>query len=69
MIAFDVTHIYASVQENNPRAYVTDRYDKAHQPTGDPDCKVAVKRSTNKEQSDGSKKEEKEYLGATAPRW
>ncbi len=62
MIAFDVTHIYAWVQENNPRAYVTDRYDKAHQPTGDPDCKVGVKRSTNKEQSDGSKKEEKEYL-------
>jgi hypothetical protein len=62
VVAFDVTHIYAWVQENNPRASVKDRYDPAHQPTGDPDCKLGVKRSTNKEQPDGSTKEEKEYL-------
>lgn len=62
VVAFDVTHIYAWVKENNPRTYVKERYDKAHQPRGDRDCKVGVKKSTNKEQADGSKKEEKEYL-------
>src|SRR2546426_250317 len=62
VVAFDVTHIYAFVKENNKRAYVKDRYDKYHQPRGDRDCKLLVKRSTNKEQADGSKKEEKEYL-------
>src|SRR6266567_2321680 len=61
-VAFDVTHLYASVQENNLRAYVKERYHKDHQPKGDPDCKLGVKRSTNKEQADGSTKEEKEYL-------
>ena len=61
-VAFDVTHLYASVQENNLRAYVKERYHKEHQPKGDPDCKLGVKRSTNKEQPDGSTKEEKEYL-------
>lgn len=61
-VAFDVTHIYAFVRENNERQYVKDRYDKNHQPRGDPDCKLGVKRSTNKEQPDGSTKEEKEYL-------
>jgi len=61
-VAFDVTHLYASVKENNPRAYVKERYHKDRQPTGDPDCKLGVKRSTNKEQADGSTKEEKEYL-------
>jgi hypothetical protein len=61
-VAFDVKHIEASVKENNPRAYVKDRYDKTHQPTGDPDCKLGVKRSTNQEQPDGSTKEKKETL-------
>jgi hypothetical protein len=61
-VAFDVTHIYASVKENNPRAYVKERYHKDQQPAGDPDCRLGVKRSTNKEQADGSTKEEKEYL-------
>jgi hypothetical protein len=50
------------VKENNPRAYVKERYNKEHQPKGDPDCRVGVKRSTNQEQADGSKKEIKEYL-------
>jgi hypothetical protein len=62
VIALDVTHIYAFVRENNKRAYVKDRYDKHRQPRGDRDCKVGVKKSTNKEQADGTKKEEKEYL-------
>ena len=62
VVAFDVTHIYAFVKENNKRAYVKNRFDKHHQPRGEGDCKVGVKKSTNKEQADGSKKEEKEYL-------
>jgi len=42
VVAFDVTQISAYVKENNPRAYVKDRYDKDHQPRGDRDCKVGV---------------------------
>ena len=61
-VAFDVKHIYAWVKENNPRVYVKDRFDKAKQPLGDPDCKLGVKRSTNQEQPDGSTKVKKEYL-------
>jgi len=62
VVAFDVTHIYAHVRENNPRAYVPERYNKEQQPTGDPDCRLGVKKSTNQEQADGSTKEIKEYL-------
>jgi hypothetical protein len=62
VVAFDVTHIYAFVKENNERAYVKERYNPKLQPRGDRDCKLGVKRSTNKEQADGSTKEEKEYL-------
>ena len=61
-VAFDVKHIYAWVKENNPREHIKDRFCKDHQPTGDPDCKVGVKSSTNQEQPDGSKKVKKEYL-------
>ncbi len=61
-VAFDVKHIYAWVQENNPRAFVKDRFDKQHQPVGDPDCRLGVKRSTNQEQEDGSTRLRKEYL-------
>ena len=61
-IAVDVKHIYAWVRENNPRESITDRFCKDRQPAGDPDCKVGVKKSTNQEQPDGSKKEKKEYL-------
>jgi len=46
-VAFDVKHIYAWVKENNPRAYVADRYDKTRIPAGDPDCTLGVKRSSN----------------------
>ncbi len=55
VVAFDVTHIYAHVQENNLRAYVKERYNPELQPTGDPDCRLGVKRSTNQEQADGSR--------------
>src|SRR5947209_9170117 len=40
VVAFDVTHIYAYVKENNRRTYVKDRYDKDRQPRGDRDCKL-----------------------------
>src|SRR5438874_1645232 len=62
VVAYDVKHIYANVKENNPRVYLKDRFCKERQPTGDPDCRVGVKRSTNQVQPDGSKKEVKEYL-------
>jgi hypothetical protein len=62
VVAYDVKHIYANVKENNPRVYTKDRFCKDRQPTGDPDCRLGVKRSTNQEQPDGSKKEVKEYL-------
>jgi len=61
-VAFDVTHIYAWVKENNLRAYVANRYDPTHQPAGDPDCHLGVKRSTNQTQADGSTKEVKEKI-------
>jgi len=62
VVAFDVTHIYANVKENNLRQYVKERYNPDLQPTGDPDCRLGVKRSTNQEQADGSTTEKKEYL-------
>jgi hypothetical protein len=62
IVAFDVKHIYAWVKENNPRAYVPDRYDKPQRLAGDPECRLGVKRSTNQEQEDGSSDEKKECL-------
>jgi hypothetical protein len=62
VVAFDVTHIYAWVKENNWRAYVTERFKKDQQPTGDPDCKLGVKKSINQQQAEGSTKERKELL-------
>jgi hypothetical protein len=75
VVAFAVTPIYAFVKENNRRAYVKERDDKERQPRGDRSCQLGVKKSTTKEQADGSKKEEKEDLwgsgsgvaSATAP--
>ena len=62
VVSFDVKHLYAWVKENNERAYVKDRYDKNQRLTGDPDCRLGVKRSTNKERPDGSTEEKKELL-------
>ncbi len=64
VVAFDVKHIYAWVKENNWRAYVAERFDKTQIPVGDPDCKLGVKRSTNKELADGSTEEKKELIWA-----
>jgi hypothetical protein len=61
-IAVDVKHIYAWVQENNPKAYVSERYDAERQPRGDPACRLGVKRATNQEGRTGRSTVRKEYL-------
>lgn len=61
-VAVDVKHIYAWVAENNPKAYVSERYDAARQPRGDPDCRLGVKRATNQEGSAGRARARKAYL-------
>lgn len=61
-IAVDVKHIYAWVEQNNPKAYVTDRYDPARQPPGDPDCRLGVKTSSNQVRADGTITPRKEYV-------
>jgi len=47
-VSVDTKHIVAWVKENNPKAYVSDRYDKTRQPKGDPDCKLGCKRRHNR---------------------
>jgi hypothetical protein len=46
-VSLDTKHILAWVKENNPKAYVRERYNKAKQPAGDPDCRLGCKRRTN----------------------
>ena len=46
-ISLDTKHVVAWVKENNPKAYVAHRYDKSHQPHGDPDCRLGCKRRSN----------------------
>lgn len=46
-IAIDTKHIIAWVKENNPKAYISNRYDKTQQPAGDPDCRLGCKRRHN----------------------
>lgn len=46
-VALDNKHLYAFVKQNNRKAYVKDRYHPMCQPTGDPDCRLGVKRRTN----------------------
>jgi hypothetical protein len=50
-ISLDTKHIIAWVKENNPKAYVSNRYDKTKQPAGDPDCKLGCKRRHNQRTS------------------
>lgn len=50
-VSMDTKHIVAWVKENNPKAYVTDRYDKTKQPSGDPDCRLGCKRRRNQRAS------------------
>jgi hypothetical protein len=60
-VAVDVKHIYAWVRENNPKETIAHRYDPTRQPRGDPDCRLGVKRRSNREASRGHRVE-KEYL-------
>ena len=46
-ISLDTKHVLAWVKENNPKAYVAERFDKTQQPAGDPDCKLGCKRRHN----------------------
>lgn len=61
-VAVDVKHIYAWVQHNNPKAYVTARYDPAQPPSGDPDCRLGVKRRHNQTRAEGSVTAQTEYV-------
>lgn len=59
----DTKHIYAWVRENNPREFISDRFNPKKQPTGDPDCRLGVKRSSNQDEETGQQtKVKKEYL-------
>ena len=46
-ISLDTKHILAWVRENNPKAGMSERYDKEKQPKGDKDCKVGCKKRHN----------------------
>jgi hypothetical protein len=48
-ISLDTKHILAWVKENNPKAYVSERFNKHQQPVGDPDCKLGCKRKHNRQ--------------------
>ncbi len=47
-ISLDTRHVIGWVKENNPKAYVSQRYDKTRQPAGDPDCRLGCKRRHNR---------------------
>ena len=51
-ISLDTKHILAWVKENNPKAYVSHRYDKQQQPPGDPDCRLGCKRRHNQSRAE-----------------
>lgn len=62
-VAVDVKHLYAWVRENNPKEDIPHRFDPARQPRGDPDCRLGVKRRTNRDEAAaGGRSAEKEYL-------
>lgn len=47
VIALDTKLILGWVKENNPKAYVKERYNPDRQPRGDADCRLGVKRRRN----------------------
>jgi hypothetical protein len=61
-VSVDVKHLYAHVKENNPRVEVSDRYDPTRQPSGDPDCRLGVKRHHNQGDARHDAPTDKEYL-------
>jgi hypothetical protein len=67
VISLDTKHIIAWVKENNPKAYVSDRYDKTQQPKGDPDCKLGCKKRHNKGDGDGGSAAQPPTTPAAAP--
>ncbi len=50
-ISLDTKLVLAWVKQNNPKDYVSDRYDKTKQPAGDPDCRLGCKRRRNQRAS------------------
>jgi hypothetical protein len=53
VVSGDTKHILAWVKENNPKAYVSNRYDKTQQPRGDPNCKLGCKKRRNQGEANG----------------
>jgi hypothetical protein len=47
-VSLDTKHVIAWVKENNPKAYVTERFNKHSPPLGDPDCRLGCKRKHNR---------------------
>ncbi len=47
-VSLDTKHILAWVKENNPKTYVSDRFNKHKQPHGDQDCRLGCKRRHNR---------------------
>ena len=68
-ISLDTKHILAWVKENNPKAYVKDRFVKTRQPKGDPDCKLGCKARENGPKRDAPPKDDSQPapLPAAAP--
>ncbi|MDQ2742296.1 MAG: hypothetical protein M3Z66_08355, partial [Chloroflexota bacterium] len=50
------------MRQNNPKAYVPNRYDPARHPTDNPDCRLGVKSSSNQVRADGTTTQTKEYV-------
>lgn len=61
-IAIDTKHIYAWVRENNPKAYVKERYDPQRQPRSDPDCRLGLKRRSNQTVQEDAKAGKSQWL-------
>ena len=47
-ISLDTKHILAWVKENNPKAYVQERFQQTQTTAGDPDCNLGCKRKHNR---------------------
>jgi hypothetical protein len=46
-VSLDTKHILAWVKQNNPKAYVSERFNPAQQPAADHDCRLGCKRRHN----------------------
>lgn len=62
-VSIDTKHLYAHVKENNPRAYVNERFNPVHQPSADTDGRLEAKRCTNQTDAQGHTKTKTEWLG------